>query len=184
MMISATQIRIGNFLKFNGELFCVLKVNHVTPGKGNAVVQTDLRNLRTGIKINQRFRSTETIEEIELIGRKMNFLYHDGAVYHFMDPETYEQVELPEAMLEDAVKYLKPEASITVYRYEGSPVSVSLAARITFEVVECDPPTKGFAGSTKDAKLENGNKVKVPLFIKEGDLVVVDTQTNSYLEKG
>jgi elongation factor P len=183
-MISATQIRVGDFLKINNELFNVLKVQHVTPGKGNAVVQTDLRNLRTGIKINQRFRSTETVEAVELAARKMNFLYQDGSTYHFMDPENYEQVELPEEMLGDAIKYLKPEAQITVYRHEGHPVSISLAARITFEVAECDSPTKGMAGATKDAKLENGNVVKVPLFIKVGDKVVVDTESNSYIEKG
>src|SRR5262249_21468618 len=183
-MINATQIRTGLFLKINQELFSVLKVQHVTPGKGNVVVQTELRNLRTGIKVNQRFRSTETVEEVELVARKMNFLYQDGGTYHFMDPENYEQIELPEAMLADAVKFLKPEAQITVYRHEGNPVSVSLAARISFTVEQCDPHTKGMAGATKDAVLENGNVVKVPLFIKVGDVVVVDTETNSYLEKG
>lgn len=182
-MINATQIRSGLFLKIDNQLFSVLKVQHVTPGKGNAVVQTELRNLRTGIKINQRFRSTETVEEVELIARKMNFLYQDGATYHFMDPETYEQIELSEGMLGDAIRYLKPEAQITVFRHEDRPVSVSLAARISFEVTQCDPPTKGFAGATKDAVLENGNIVKVPLFIKPGDVIVVDTENNSYLEK-
>ncbi len=182
-MITATQIRSGLFLRFNNELYSVLKVQHVTPGKGNAVVQTELRNLRTGIKINQRFRSTESVEEIELVARKMNFLYQEGHAYHFMDPETYEQIELPEAMLGDAIKFLKPEAQITVFRHEDRPVSVSLAPRITFTVEQCDPPTKGMAGATKDAVLENGNIVKVPLFIKPGESIVVDTETNSYLEK-
>jgi elongation factor P len=182
-MINATQIRPGLFLKINNELFSVLKIQHVTPGKGNAVVQTELRNLRTGIKINQRFRSTETVEEVELTVRKMNFLYQEGRTFHFIDPETYEQIELPETMLTDAVKFLKPEVQITVFRHEEKPVSVSLAARITFTVQQCDPPTKGFAGATKDAVLENGNVVKVPLFIKEGEAIVVDTETNSYLEK-
>lgn len=183
-MITATQIRAGLFLKINNELFSVLKVQHVTPGKGNAVVQTDLRNLRTGIKINQRFRSTETVEEIELSTKKMNFLYQDGDAFHFMDPESFEQIELSGALLGDAVKFLKPEAAITVLRYEDRVVSVSLAARISFEVKVCDPPTKGFAGATKDAVLENGNIIKVPMFIKVGDVVVVDTESNSYLEKG
>lgn len=183
-MINATQIRSGLFLKIENELFSVMKVQHVTPGKGNAVVQTELRNLRTGVKINQRFRSTETVEEIELTARKMNFLYQDGEHYHFMDPETFEQIELSQSLLGDAVKFLKPEAQITIHRHEDRPVSVSLAARISFEVKQCDPPTKGFAGSTKDAVLENGNVVKVPLFIKVGDVVVVDTENNSYLEKG
>src|SRR6185369_13774736 len=120
-MINATQIRSGLFLRIEKDLFSVLKVQHVTPGKGNAVVQTELRNLRTGIKINQRFRSTETVEEIELVARKMGFLYQDGTTFHFMDPESFEQIELPQAMLGDAVKFLKPEAQITVFRHEGNP---------------------------------------------------------------
>ena len=182
-MITATQIRSGLFLKINNELFSVLKVQHVTPGKGNAVVQTELRNLHTGIKINQRFRSTETVEEVELNVRKMNFLYQEGHTFHFIDPETYEQIELPEIMLADATKFLKPEVQVTVFRHEEKVLSVSLAARITFTVQQCDPPTKGFAGATKDAVLENGNVVKVPLFIKEGEAIVVETETNSYLEK-
>jgi elongation factor P len=182
-MITATQIRTGLTLKIDNELFSVLKVQHVTPGKGNAVVQTDLRNLRTGIKINKRFRSTETVEEVELTARKMNFLYQDGSTYHFMDPESFEQVELPEPLLGEAVKYLKPEAAITIWRHEEKPVSVSLASRLTYEVMACDPPTKGMAGASKDATLENGNMVKVPLFIKPGDKIVVDTENNSYLEK-
>jgi len=183
-MITATQIRPGQFLKLENELYSVLKIQHITPGKGNAVVQTELRNLRTGIKINQRFRSTETVEEIELQMCKMNFLYQEGTIYHFMNPDSYEQVELPESLLTETLPYLKPEASITLHRYEGRPVSVSLAARITFEVKLCDPPTKGFAGATKDATLENGLIVKVPLFIKEGDRIVVETATKTYLEKG
>ncbi|MBL7686254.1 MAG: elongation factor P [Deltaproteobacteria bacterium] len=182
-MINATQIRTGIFLKINNELYSVLKMHHVTPGKGNAVVQTDLRNLRTGVKINQRFRSTETVEEVYLQMCNMNFLYQDGSHYHFMNPETFEQVELPESMLEDVIKYLKPEVTIQLHRYEGNPVSVSIASRISFEVTQCDPPTKGMAGATKEAVLENGNVVKVPLFIKVGDKIRVDTATNSYLEK-
>ena len=183
-MISATQIRVGNILKIENELYRVLKVHHVTPGKGNAVVQTDLRNLRTGIKNNQRFRSTESVETVEVYDRKMEFLYQDGGTYHFMDPETFEQLELSADFLDEAVRYLKPQAAITISRYEDKPVSVSLAPRLTFEVAECDAPAKGMAGATKDATLENGLKIRVPLFIKVGDLVVVDTESGDYIEKG
>ncbi len=182
-MISATQIRVGNVLKFEGDLCRVLKVVHVTPGKGNAVVQTDMRNLRTGLKINNRFRSTETVEKVEIFDRKIQFLYHDGNVYHFMDPETYEQIEMEEALVEEAIPYLKPEAIITASLYEGKAVGISLPPRITLKVVQCDPPEKGKAGATKEAVLETGNRVKVPLFIKEGDDLVIDTETNSYAEK-
>ncbi len=183
-MINATQIRVGHFLKLDGQLYSVLKVHHVTPGKGNAVVQTDLRNLRTGIKINNRFRSTETVEDIELSGSKMNFLYQEGSNYHLMDPETYEQLELSADILGDLAKHLKPELPVTLFRYEGRIVSVNLPPRIVYTVTTCDPPSKGFAGATKSATLENGNVVKVPLFIKEGDTVLINIEDNEYLEKG
>jgi len=182
-MIPATQIRVGNILKYEGDLCRVLKVHHVTPGKGNAVVQTDMRNLRTGLKLNNRFRSSETVEKVEVFDRKMQFLYKEGIIYHFMDPETFDQVEMQEDILEEAIPFLKPEAILTVSLYEGKPIGINLPSRVTLKVTQCDPATKGKAGATKEAVLENGNKVKVPLFIKEGDEVVIDTETNSYSEK-
>jgi elongation factor P len=183
-MITATQIRVGNILKFNGDLCRVMKVTHVTPGKGNAVVQTDLRNLRSGLKFNNRFRSTETVEKVEVFDRKIQFLYQEGPTYHFMDPETYEQIEISEELLDEAVKFLKPEVVLTVSLHEGKPLGVNLPPRVTLKVTRCDPAGKGKAGATKEAVLENGNAVKVPLFIKEGDDIIVDTETNSYVEKG
>lgn len=182
-MINATQIRVGNVIKFDGDLCRILKVQHVTPGKGNAVVQTEFRNLRTGLKMNNRFRSTEIVEKVVVLERKMQFLYQEGKIYHFMDPENYEQIEISEDLLEEALPFLKPEAVLTVSLYEGKPLGISLPSRVTLTVTRCDPPSKGKAGATKDAVLENGNSVKVPLFIKEGDQIVVDTETNSYAEK-
>jgi elongation factor P len=182
-MINATQIRVGYIIKFNGDLCRVLKVQHVTPGKGNAVVQTDLRNLRTGIKINNRFRSTETVEQVEVAIRKMQHLYQEGKIFHFMDTETYEQLEIPEEVLADAIPFLKPEAVLSVSLYEGKPVGIALPTRVTLKITRCDPPSKGIAGATKDALLENGLTVRVPLFIKEGDPIVVDTESLDYLEK-
>jgi len=183
-MISATQIRVGNIIKIDGDLCRVLKVQHVTPGKGNAVVQTDMRNLRTGNKLNNRYRSTEQVEKAEVFDRKMQFLYQDGNIFHFMDPESFEQAEIKKEILAEALPFLKPEAVITISLHEGNPVGISLPPRVTLKVVQCDPPSKGKAGATKEAKFENENVVRVPLFIKEGDDVVVDTETNSYVEKG
>ncbi len=94
-MISATQIRVGNIIKIDGSLFRVLKVTHITPGKGNAQVQTDVRNIRTGIKTNMRFRSVESVEQVDAESRDITFLYEDGSMYHFMDPKSYEQFEFP-----------------------------------------------------------------------------------------
>ncbi len=176
-MISATQIRVGNILKIDNVLYRVLKATHITPGKGNAQVQADIRNLKTGIKGNVRFRSVEAVEKVETEEREMNFLYQEGAIYHFMDPKTYEQFELSSTLLEDALRYLKADAKITILSCEGNPVSVSLPQRMTFTVVECDPAAKGMAGALKDAKVDNDASFKVPLFIKPGDLVVIDTET-------
>lgn len=183
-MISATQIRVGNILKIDGGLFRVLKVVHLTPGKGNAQIQTDVRNIRTGIKTNMRFRSVESVEQVDAESREITFLYNDGPTYHFMDPKNYEQFELSESFLEDVLRYLKPEATVILLSCEGKHISVSLPQRISFSVVACDPASKGITGATKDATVENGSVFKVPLFIKPGDVIVVDTETGDYFEKG
>jgi len=149
-----------------------------------AVIQTELRNLKTKNKDNVRFRSSETVEQANLSIRNVNYLYQDGTTYHFMDPLTFEQIEISEDVLEDAVKFLVPEASLTVSSYEGASVSVSLPQKMNFEVVECNPPSKGAAGAFKDARLSNDMTVKVPLFIKTGDLIVINTASGDYVEKG
>ena len=183
-MITATQIRVGNIIKIGGALYRVLKVTHITPGKGNAQVQTDVRNIRTGIKTNMRFRSGESIEYVNAETREITFLYHDGAVYHFMDPKNYEQFEFSYAFVEDVLRYLKPEALYLLLSCAGENISISLPQRMSFTITECHPPSKGIAGATKDATVENGSVFKVPLFIKQGDVVVIDTETGDYFEKG
>ncbi len=183
-MIQATQIRSGDILKIEGALYRVLKAQHITPGKGNAQVQVDIRNLKTSIKNNIRFRSVDAVDKVEVDERVVTFLYQDGELYHFMDPKSFEQFELSKTLLEDAIPYLKPEASLTILSHEERPISVTLPQKMTFTVAQCDPPTKGFAGSMKDATMDNGLVVKVPLFIKEGEAIVVDTETGDYIEKG
>lgn len=182
-MISATQIRVGQILKINNTLFRVLKVQHITPGKGNAVVQTELRNLKTKNKDNVRFRSAETVEQVAVDTFDVNFLYQEGSTFHFMNPINYEQIEMSADALEGIIPYLVPEALLTVSSYEGTPLSVSLPPKMIFEILECDPPTKGMAGAAKSAKLINDIMVKVPLFIKVGDKITVDTESGEYLEK-
>ncbi len=183
-MITATQIRVGNILKIEGAIYRVLKVQHITPGKGNAQVQADIRNLKTGIKTNIRFRSVESVDKIETDEREMTFLYQDGTTYHFMDPETYEQHEVSAELLEDVVAYLKPEAKIIVLSHENQPLSIRLPQKMSFVVVECDPPSKGMAGALKNATVDNQAVFKVPLFIKTGDTIIIDTETGDYVEKG
>lgn len=182
-MINATQIRAGDILNIDGTLFRILKAQHITPGKGNAQVQVDMRNLKTGIKNNMRFRSVDAVDKVVVDERTVTFLYQDGDMYHFMDPKNFEQFELSKSLLDEAVAYLKPEAPLTILSYEERPISVSLPAKMTFTVAECDPPTKGMAGALKDAKMDNGLMVKVPLFIKPGEAIVVDTESGDYIEK-
>lgn len=183
-MITATQIRVGHILKIEGNLFRVLKVQHITPGKGNAQVQADIRNIKTGIKTNVRFRSVESVDDIEGDERQVSFLYQDGPAYHFMDPKTYEQFEFQKEFLEDVLNYLKPEVLFTLLSCDGSTISMTAPRRVSLTVTECDPPSKGIAGALKDAKVENGSIFKVPLFIKTDDVIVLDTETGDYLEKG
>ncbi len=183
-MIIATQIRVGNILKIDNTLYRVLKTMHITPGKGNAQIQIDARNVRTGIKNNMRFRPSESIELVDSDSTEITFLYHDGDVYHFMDPKTYEQFEFPESFVEDVLRYLKPEATVMLLSCGGEKISISLPTRMSFTVEECTPAERGSAGALKDAKMDNGSVFKVPLFIKQGDVVVIDTETGDYFEKG
>lgn len=183
-MISATQIRVGYILRLDNTIYRVLKVSHLTPGKGNAQVQADLRNLKTGIKTNMRFRPMDAVDHLETTEREMSFLYQADHIYHFMDMETFEQVELHEEQLEDMLPYLKPEAKILMLSCEGEPISIRLPDKMGFTVVSCDPPSKGSAGNLKDATVETNAVFKVPMFIKPGDIIVISTETGDYIEKG
>lgn len=184
IMINATQIRVGQILKIDNIFFRVLKVQHITPGKGNAVIQTEVRNLKTKNKDNIRFRSSETVEQVDVTIKNVTFLYQEESIFHFMDPKTFDQIEISKDVLDDAVKFLIPETPLVVSLIDDNPVSVDLPPKLTYEVTECDPPTKGAAGAFKEAKLVNDIVIKVPLFIKQGDLVVIDTETCNYSEKG
>jgi elongation factor P len=183
-MLNATQIRAGYILKLDNVIYRVLKVSHLTPGKGNAQVQADLRNLKTGIKTNIRLRPMDTVDKVDTEERAMSFLYRDGTVYHFMDPTTFEQTELHEEQLEDMLPYLKPEAHILMLECEGKPISIRLPDKMSLTVVSCEPPSKGSAGNLKDATVETNAVFKVPMFIKPGDTIVINTETGDYIEKG
>jgi elongation factor P len=184
-MISATQIRVGNILLIDGELFRVLKTHHVTPGKGNAVMQTELRSVKTGTKTEKRFRSTENVEKATMTTKEMEFLYEQDGDYHFMDSETYEQTHMTAEQVGNGTYYLQPNAKVMVELHEGSVLGLQLPQKVTLEVVECDPPLKGATATTsyKPAKVDNGLTVKVPPFINVGDKINVDTATNEYIDR-
>jgi len=185
MQIITTQLRSGQIIVHNGELYRVLGTTHVTPGKGNALVQSKLRSLRSGLGTEHRFRPSDKIEVAHIDTQEMQYIYSDGAHHYFMNLETYEQMALPEAALADAMGYLLPETVVEVDLYNGEPVGLELPNTVELEVVETDPRLKGAtaAGNSKPAKLETGITVTVPAYIETGTKIVVDTRTGEYASR-
>lgn len=179
----ATQIKKGEAVILNGELYKILNLQHITPGKGNAVVQADLRNIKTGIKTERRFRSNEDVEVADLIMRKLQYLYESDGVFHFMDVQTFNQYEISRDIVSDATDFLVPETVYQVDLYESNPVGIELPAKMNFKVIETDPPTRGEAGKYKPAKLETGLVIQVPLFIATDEVVVVNPEKKEYVER-
>jgi elongation factor P len=183
--MQAVQLRKGMIIDLDGQLLRVHDFQHVTPGKGQAVVQTRLRNLRSGAMIDRRFRSQESVERVQLEYRTMEYLYQEGDSYVFMDAETYEQVHLSADAIQDALPYLIANLSLEVDFYEGAPVGIELPGTVDLEVVDTEPALKGAtaSGSAKPATLETGLVIGVPQFVNVGDKVRVDTSTGDYLTR-
>jgi elongation factor P len=184
-MINATDIRKGNIIKMDGELYQVLTYHHATPGNLRGFVQVKLRNLNSGTQKDHRFRSTDRVEKAFLDNQEMSYLYSDGDMFHFMNSETYEQVGLSKEALGDAVDYLMPETVITVDFFEGKPVGVELPSTVELKVVETEPGMKNATVSnvTKPAKLETGLVVQVPAFVNEGDTLKINTASGEYVSR-
>jgi elongation factor P len=185
MSIPATQMRPGMIIKHNGELHSVFKVEHRTPGNLRAFIQAKLRNLRTGAMFEHRFRSPDPIEKVAVDEVKMEFLYHDGDNYHFMNQENYEQIALGADVLGDAVDYMIPNMLIHIEFFDGKAVGVELPQTVDLKVVETEPGIKSATASsvTKPAKTETGLVVQVPPFINEGETIRVDTAEGAYLSR-
>jgi elongation factor P len=185
MAISATQLRPGMVIIHDKELYSVFSITHRTPGNLRAFVQAKLRNLRSGSMMEHRFRSEDRIDRAVLDEAEMEYLYHDGSDYYFMNTESYDQIHLSKEVLGDAVQYLMPNLRINIEFYEGKPVSVELPQTVDLEVVETEPGLKGATVSnvTKPATLETGLIVQVPAFISAGEKIRVDTAEGKYLER-
>ena len=185
MQINVTAIRVGNILEYNNALWRVMKTQHVTPGKGVACMQVEMRNIETGNKTNKRFNSTERIERVILSQREMQYLYADGDDHHFMDTETYDQITLGVDMMENVLPYLLPEAMVTVEFHDERPLNVQLPQAVTLEVVECDAAIKGqtATSSFKPGKLETGASIMVPPYLEAGTKVRVNTESGEYMER-
>lgn len=185
MQINATAIRTGNVLEVDGQLWKVMKTQHVTPGKGVACMQVEMRNIETGNKTNKRFNSTEKVEKVTLTQREMQFLYSEEDNYHFMDTETYDQIALGRDMLENVLPYLLPEMQVVVEFHDERPLNVQLPQTVVLEVVECDAVVKGqtATGSYKPGKLETGASIMVPPYLESGTKIKVNTETGEYIER-
>jgi len=185
MQINAPSIRKGMILELDDILWRVVKTQHVTPGKGVACMQVEMRNAETGNKTNKRFNSTERVERVTLTQRPMQYLYEDGGNYHFMDLENYEQIELGEDFLENAKPYLLPETEVLIEFHEQRPLNVQLPQTVVLEVTECDASIKGqtATGSYKPGKLETGATIMVPPYLEANTKIKVNTETGEYMER-
>lgn len=185
MAITATQIRKGTVLVFEGDPCRVVDFRHHTPGNLRAMVQTKMKNLRTGATFEHRFRAADTIEKAVMSTQELQFLYADAHHYHFMNVENFEMSELDEETLGDSAQWLTPNMVIKAEMYEGRPIGIEMPNTLTLTVVETEPAIKGATAQaqTKPAKLENGVTILVPSFISEGDVLRVDPAESKYLER-
>jgi elongation factor P len=183
--MKATQIRKGNIVRIEGTLYRIMNMDHVTPGKGRAHIQTKLRAIIEGTQTEKRFRSDEDIERVTLEQKQMQYLYSDGEEFHFMDTTSFEQVGLSAQVLGDATSYLIPDSTLTLEWFEGNAIGVDLPPMVDLRVVETPPGVKDATASAqrKPATMETGLVVQVPAFINEGELIRVNTVDGSYSER-
>ncbi len=185
MKINANLIRVGNIIEHNSRQWAVLKTQIVQPGKGGAFITVEMRDIRTGTKTNERWRTADTVEKCNVEEKDCTFLFADGEALTFMDQENFEQFNLSKDVLGESAAFLQDGMQVAVDFIEGSPVSVALPEKVVMLVVEADPVVKGQTASSsyKPAKLENGLKILVPPFIAEGEKIIVNTGDCSYVER-
>ena len=185
MKVIASSLRKGNVVDKDGKLYVVLFAENIHPGKGTPVTQLDMRRISDGVKVSERYRTTEQVERAHVEDREHTFLYADGEGFHFMNPETYDQIAVSKDVVGDAAPYLIEGMVVSLSVHEGVGIAIVLPQRATFEVVETEPVTKGQTASSsyKPALLSNGVKTAVPPHISTGTRVVVMTADGSYVER-
>jgi len=185
MKVSAFDVKVGNLIEFDGSLWRILRKNHVKPGKGGAFVQLEIKDISAGTKRNDRYRSDDKLEKAHVEARTMQYLYAENSRYHFMDMESYDQIDLGDDDLADQIGYLIPDMEVQINFYNDSPIGVELPDNVALEVIETEGVVKGqtAAGSAKPATLETGIRVNVPTFINIGDRVKVNTDSGDYIER-
>ena len=185
MKINAGEIRVGMLLEYKNDLWQVLKTQHVKPGKGGAFAQVEMKSLNKNTKLNERFRSSETVEKASLEETTFNYLYSDEANYFFMDPKTFEQIEIKKETIGDKGKLLTENLEVSVNFYNEKPISIKLPNQVQCKIETTDVALKGqtVSSSYKPATLDNGLNVQVPPFIEAGDEIIVDTRNLEYIKK-
>jgi elongation factor P len=183
--ITGNEISPGTLIDFEGGLWIAVKTVKVKPGKGGAYNQVELKNITSGTKLNQRFRSDETVDEIHLEKKDFQFLFASGDMLTFMDMETYEQIELATDFVGNQAQFLQDGMKTLVQMHESTPIGIKLPVQVTLTVTEADPVMKGgtAAPSFKSAVLENGMKIQVPPFVGAGERIVVATEDGSYVRR-
>lgn len=185
MVISVNDFKTGLSIEVDGEIFTVTDFQHVKPGKGAAFVRSKLKNLRNGNIVEKTFRAGETVARAMIENRRVQYLYNSGNDYTFMDNETYDQFELNRKQLEWELNFLKENMEVNIASYQGEIIGITLPNTVELSVVETEPGIKGntATGATKNAKLETGLNVQVPLFINEGDVLLIDTREGKYVSR-
>lgn len=183
--VIASSLRKGNVVDKDGKLYVILFAENIHPGKGTPVTQLDMRRISDGVKVSERYRTTEQVERAHVEDREHTFLYNDAEGFHFMNPETYDQIAVSEDVVGDAAPYLQEEMKVSLSVHEGVGIAIVLPQRAVFEVVETEPVTKGQTASSsyKPAILSNGVKTAVPPHISAGTRIVVMTADGSYVER-
>ena len=185
MKINAGEIRVGMLLEYKNDLWQVLKTQHVKPGKGGAFAQIEMKSVGKNTKLNERFRSSETVEKASLEETTFNFLYEDENNYFFMDPKTFEQIEIKKDIIGEQGKLLTENLEVSVSFYNESPITVDLPNHVQCKIDTTDVALKGqtVSSSYKPATLDNGLNVQVPPFIESGDEIIIDTRNLEYVKK-
>jgi elongation factor P len=183
--VIASSLRKGNVVDMDGRLYVILFAENIHPGKGTPVTQLDMRRISDGVKVSERFRTTEQVERAFVEDREHTFLYGDGEVFHFMNPESYEQLEVPGDIVGDGAPYLQEGMAVMLSTHNGVPIAMELPARVTLEITDTEPVVKGQTASSsyKPAMLSNGVRTSVPPHVATGTRVVVMTADGSYVER-
>ena len=185
MKINAGEIRVGMLLEYKNDLWQVLKTQHVKPGKGGAFAQVEMKSVGKNTKINERFRSSESVEKASLEEINFNYLYLDEDNYYFMDPKTFEQIEIKKFIVGEKGKLLSENLEVSVSFYNDNPISIDLPNQVRCKIEMTDAAIKGqtVSSSYKPATLDNGIKIQVPPFVEAGDEIILDSRTFEYVKK-